>query len=172
MPKCRENIAHCIGQEFLKNKSGLVFCVDIVSKFLTNCMDLLENSEIVKQLANAYVKPLFKPAEDYDAHISAYVIEMSRAVIGGLFSLESLSACDVSICIYYSLKIAINSKYKPIVDHALHAHRSQFCQLRASRISDVCSAMIFLQMHMLPFVHSPYAMTACSMTVPSNRNVI
>ena len=135
-------------------------------------MDLLENSEIVKQLANAYVKPWFKPAEDYDAQISTYVIEMSHALIGGLFSLESPSSCVVTTCIYYSLKIAIKSKHKPVVDHALYAHQSHFCQLRASRISDVCSAMIFLQMHMLPFVHSPYAMTACSMIVPSSRNVI
>lgn len=58
-------------------------------------MDLLENSEIVKKLANAYVKPSFKPNEDYDAYILAYVMEMSNALIGGLFSLESLSSCDV-----------------------------------------------------------------------------
>ena len=73
-------------------------------------MDLLENVEIVKQMANTYVKHHFKPLKDYNPYISAYVIEMSGSLIGHLFSLKSLSSIDVSTCVYYSLKIAISSK--------------------------------------------------------------
>ena len=107
-------------------------------------MDLLKNVEIVKQMANTYVKQHFKPLEDYVPYISAYVIEMSNALIGGLFSLESLSSCDVTTCVYYSLKIVISSKYRSVVHHALHVHRSQFSDQDASRISDVCGVMVFL----------------------------
>ena len=50
-----------LGEEFLVNNYGSIHYVDIISKFLTNCMDLLENEEIVKQLANGYVKNYFRP---------------------------------------------------------------------------------------------------------------
>lgn len=108
-----------LGEEFLHNSTGSISYNDIVSKFLPNCMDLLENVESVKQMENTYVKHHFKPLEDYDPYINAYVIEMSSSLIGGLFSLESLSSNNVTTCVYYSLKIVISSKYKSILEHPL-----------------------------------------------------
>lgn len=161
-----------LGEEFLQNSSGSICYKDIVSKFLTNCMDLLENVEIVKQMANTYLKHHFKPPEDYDPYIVAYVIEMSSALIGGLFSLESLSSSNVTRCVYYSLKFAISSKYKSIVHHAVHVHRSHFSDQDASRILDVCGVMIFLQIHMSPLPVLPYVHTNCSMITSSSREVL
>ena len=89
-------------------------------------MDLFENDKIVNQLANGYVKNYFRPPKDYNAYINAYVIEMSNAPIGGLFSLETLRSCAFMTCVYNSLKIAIKTKFKSIVDHVLHAHHSLF----------------------------------------------
>ena len=37
-----------LGEEYLENKYGPIVYVDIVSKFFSNCMDLLEDCEIVK----------------------------------------------------------------------------------------------------------------------------
>lgn len=161
-----------LGEEFLQSSSGSICYKDIVSKFLTNCMDLFENVEIVKQLAHTYVKHHFKPHEDYDPYIAAYVIEMSTTLIGGLFSLESLSSSNVTTCVYYCLKIAISSKYKSIVHHALHVHRSHFFDHDASRISDVCGAMIFLQIHMSPLPVLPYVDTNCCMSTSSSRQLL
>ena len=117
-----KSLCNFLSEEFLQNRSGSIHYVDIVSKFLTNCMDLLEDTKVVKQLGNAYVKPYFKHVKDYDSYIEAYVIEMSYALIGGLFSPKSLNLCPVTNCVYNSVKIAIKSKFKAIVDHALHAH--------------------------------------------------
>ena len=151
-------IDHCIvlGEEFLVNNYGSIHYADIFSKFLGNCIDLLENEEIEKQLANEYVKNYFRSLEDYDAYINAYVIKMSKAPIGGLFSLESLSSCALAICVHNSLNIAIKSKYKSIIYHALHVRHSLFSEQDALQITNVCDAMIFLQVHMSPLVIFPY----------------
>ena len=145
-PNVEKSLRITLGEDFLENKYGIIHYSDIVSKFLTNYMDLFENEEIVDQLANGYVKNYFRPLENYNA----YVIEMSNAPIGGLFSLESLSSCPSTTCVYDSLKLAIKTKFKSVLDHALHAHHSLFSERDALRITNVCEAMIFLQMHMFP----------------------
>ena len=146
------------------NNYGSIHYADIFSKFLTNCIDILENEEIVKQLANGYVRNYFRPPEDYDAYINAYVIEISNAPIGDLFCLESLSSCTFATCVYNCLKITIKSKYKPILDHELHAHHSLYFEQDVLRIRNVSDAMIFLQVQMsLPMV-LPYEQVCSSST--------
>ena len=43
------------GEDFLKNASGRIFYADIVSRFLSNCMNFVQKAKIVEKLAHAYV---------------------------------------------------------------------------------------------------------------------
>ena len=69
-----QSLRTLISEYFLKNALGTIFYVDIVSQFLSNCMDFVQEEIVFDKIENAYVHEYFVPPkcvhiEEFNVHL-------------------------------------------------------------------------------------------------------
>lgn len=133
-----------IGEEFLKNASGNIFYADIVSRFLSNCMDFIQEAKIIEKLENAYVWEYFVPPTGYHEAICAYRATPHASIAGSLFSHKAIEECEVASCIYSDVHQAITNECDLVLVHALNAQTAHLGERLVKRVTNLYNAFMSL----------------------------
>ncbi|GLJ23689.1 hypothetical protein SUGI_0448670 [Cryptomeria japonica] len=121
-PSTEASLRTILGEEFLQNASSSVYYSDVVSCFLSNCMDLVQDPEFVEKFANTYIQDYFTPSIGYNVAINSYDTRNHNGLLGGIFSPDIIALCDAASCVYNAIKVAVNNNCELVFTHALKEH--------------------------------------------------
>ncbi|GLJ13219.1 hypothetical protein SUGI_0207920 [Cryptomeria japonica] len=152
-PSTEASLRTILGEELLQNASSSVYYSDVVSCFLSNCMDLVQDLEFVEKFANTYIQDYFTPSIGYNLAINSYDTRNHNGLLGGIFSPNTIALCDAASCVYNAIKVAVNNNCELVFTHALKEHAEHLGTDLTRNLSNVFKALMFLYTH-LP-LHPP-----------------
>ncbi|GLJ21507.1 hypothetical protein SUGI_0397580 [Cryptomeria japonica] len=152
-PSIEESLRTILGEEFLQNASSSVYYSDVVSCFLSNCMDLVQDPEFVEKFANSYIQDYFTPSIGYNVAINAYDASNHNGLLGGIFLPDTIALCDAASCVYNAVKVVVNNNCELVFTHALKEHSEHLGHDLTRKLSNVFKALMFLYTHLPP--HPP-----------------
>ncbi|GLJ46473.1 hypothetical protein SUGI_0979420 [Cryptomeria japonica] len=110
----------------------------VISSFLSNAMDLIQDASIIKTLAFNYIQDSLISEDSFNGALSNYdLFNGCGALIGGLFNLFDIQPSPIVNYVYDAMKHGLHNACPTTISNSLYSRRSKLGTQMVEKIKEV-----------------------------------